>query len=41
MSPRRTWAAAAAVLLFIVLVLWLFADDLDGDGLVAFPWHAL
>ena len=41
MSPRRTWVAVAVVLLSIALLLWLFGDDLDGEGLVSFPWHAL
>ena len=41
MSPRRTWIAAAVLLLLVALVLLLFSDDLDGEGLVSFPWHAL
>lgn len=41
MNSRRAWVAAAAVLLLIALLMWLCADDIDGDGLVAFPWHAL
>lgn len=41
MYPRRTWAAVAVVLLVVALLLWLFADDLDAEGLVSFPWHAL
>lgn len=41
MYPRRTWAAVAVVLLVAALLLWLFADDLDAEGLVSFPWHAL